>query len=67
MLAVRDHTLAKVVREELFVTEPTVAVIVVEPVDTQVASPVVGLTVATVGVLDIQFARLVTLVVVPSE
>ena len=67
ILAAGDHALTIVVRDELAVTDPTFAVIVVEPIDTQLASPVVGLTVATDNVLDAQFAMLVTLVLVPSE
>jgi len=59
--------LATLIKDKLPVTDPTVAVTVVDPIDTQLASPVVGLTVATDGVLDAQFARVVTLVVVASE
>jgi hypothetical protein len=62
-----DHSLTILVRVKLPVTDPTVAVIIVEPIDTQLASPVVGPTVATDGVPDIQFARFVTLLLVPSE
>ena len=59
--------MAIVVRDKLPSTDPTVAVIVVDPADTQLASPVVGPTVATAGVLDVQVAWFVTLFVVPSE
>ena len=67
ILAAGDHALAIVVRDKLPVTDPTIAVIVVEPTDAQLASPVVGPTVATAGVLDVQVAWFVTLFVVPSE
>jgi hypothetical protein len=49
------------------VTAPMVAEIFVVPTATPVARPVVGLTVATVGVLETQLAASVKIRVVASE
>jgi hypothetical protein len=53
--------------EALAVVEPIVAEIVVVPADTPATSPVEGPTVATDGVLEVQWARVVTSCMLPSE
>ena len=49
------------------VTDPIVAEMLADPPNIPVESPVVGPTVATVGVSELQAAAVVTFCVLPSE